>query len=314
MASGRSIDVKRLLQALAIRVQHKGGGEYWARCPFQGHNERTGSWSIRDKEGDPKHGWHHCFGCDRNGGPVDLVMMRMNVSYGFARDWLEERGLWNDKPFSFEVRLEKKHAATNRFVLPDDVKGCGNLVTWPRDAREFAIRRGLTIGQVEKWGIGYAVDSDFAGRIVIPIRDDRGELRNCSARSFRNHRIKYRSGERAKGADPGALFGSLHWPDNRHTVYVSEGALNALANERVGVEAIAALDGSALLSEHLLALGTFRRIMVVTDPDAAGDKVWKAFQGLARWKTIERVNLPPKTDSNDLEQDDPDRLRELLQL
>ena len=241
-------------------------------------------------------------------------MMRMDVSYGFARDWLDERGLWNEKPFSFEVKLTRRHAVTNSYALPDGVEDLGSLVTWFEPARSFAIKRGISIAQVERWGIGYSRKGELAGRIVIPIVDDKGTLRNHSARSFRNHRIKYLSGRKANGADPGALFGSYHWPDNRRTVYISEGALNALANERVGADAVASLDGSALLSSHLLALGTFKRIVAVTDPDTAGDKVWKALQPLARWKPIERVNLPKKTDSNDLEQSDPDRLRSMLGL
>lgn len=314
MAQGRSIDVKRLLKALAIKATHKGGGEYWARCPFKGHNERTGSWSIHDKEGSGKHGFHHCFGCGRNGGPIDLVMMRMDVSYGFARDWIEERCLWNDKPFSFEVKLAHHHAPTDAFELPEGVTALGGMTQWAPPAREFAIKRGLSIDQVARWGIGYAPTGVLAGRVVCPVRDDRGVLRNLSARSYRNHRIKYLSGKRDEGADPGVVFGSYHWPDERDTVYVSEGVLNALANERVGARAVAALDGSELLSEHLLALGTFARIIVVTDNDKAGDKAWKKFQGLARWKPVERVNLPKKVDSNDLERSDPDKLRELLGL
>lgn len=315
MAQGRSVDVKRLLKALAIKATHKGGGEYWARCPFKGHNERTGSWSIRDKEGHPKHGLHHCFGCGREGGPIDLVMLRMDVSYGFARDWIEERGLWNEKPFSFEVELVRRHAPTDVFELPEGVTALGKLTQWSPPAREFAINeRGLTIDQVARWGAGYAPTGTLAGRIVFPTRDDQGRLRNFSARSYRGHRIKYLSGKRDEGADPGVVFGSYHWPDDRDTVFVSEGVLNALANERAGARAVAALDGSELLSEHLLALGTFKRIIVVTDNDKAGDKAWKKFQGLARWKPIERVNLPKGSDSNDLEQEDPDHLRSLLGL
>jgi hypothetical protein len=45
------------------------GNKFKACCPLPGHNDKTPSWNI-----DPETGYWKCWGCDRYGGLVGLVM------------------------------------------------------------------------------------------------------------------------------------------------------------------------------------------------------------------------------------------------
>lgn len=301
------IDVPRLLQVLKIDAERRGQ-ELWARCPHPGHEEKDSSWKIVDDPGGKWHGLSKCFGCGESGGPARLVASIKGVSCSTAQWWIEQKGLDGDRPVVLRVRVEVEQDDTRSFVLPPTVRGVGALAVWPRPFRRFADRRGLTDEQVARWGIGYAASGKLAYRVVFPIFDDSGRLLSYSARDITGEaRAKYLTASRREGADPDAVFGAKHWPAPgwRQTVYVTEGVLNALAVERVvdgeaAGEGLGALDGSDLRPGQVIALSTFRRVVVLSDPDLAGDKLASAIATLGRWRELVRVGLPEGEDANSL--------------
>ena len=99
---------------------------------------------------------------------------------------------------------------------------------------------------------------------------------------------------------------------------VCEGAFNALAVERVwpgaedreaahawGLPAVAAIGGSVLRPMHALKLAAFREVLVLTDPDHAGEKVALELAGaLGRHVVVKRVTLAPGTDADSIPGED----------
>jgi DNA primase len=293
----KAVDVRALLMALGLDAKREG--DLWkARCP--NHSEKTPSWTIIDRPGDEKHGLHHCFGCEFNGTAVKLVSHVTGLSMPGAIDWINERAMGRSAPIS---RIVVEHAPlTGRvFEFPREV--CFDpLDAWVRPAREYLLKRHITREQVERWHIGYAVDGRLAGRIVIPVFDSRGRPASYMARTFVDHPRRYMGPDEAKERpDLGAVFGEQHWPqiDLRGVIIVTEGAINGLACERVSKLPIAALAGSSIRLTHLMKIATFKRVLILTDPDPAGDKAADEISGaLSRHATTLRVRLPVGMDAD----------------
>jgi DNA primase len=272
----RDVDVPRLLARLGIDARRKGR-DLWARCPHRAHEDRSPSWHMRDSPGH-KHGAHHCFSCAFGGSPNDLVAHVLGLSWREAEAWLTEQPGAVDRrplPRESEVRL----ILPARFRLPAGVE-VAPLESWPSFARRYIEARGIPDWQVARWGVGYAVGGTLGGRVVFVKRRHTGEVGGYSARTFSDAAKRYDEPSAWARAVPGLLFGEEHWPERsiraREAVLVAEGCINALACERIATDPfpfVAAMSGSELhpiAAEKLTAWGV---VVVVSDPDAAGDKL-----------------------------------------
>lgn len=311
------VDVPRTLKALGIKFEELGD-EIWACCPYPDHNEDTPSWSIKSDANHAKYGSHHCFGCGRGGGPVDLVMESVGLSgYGAARDWILKRKLTLDgvAPLSIEVRL-RRAGVRKELDAPKHV--IESYSRWTTNAKRYAAKRGLTAEQIERWGIGCVALGPLAGRLYFPIRDRNGILLSYTARDYTGEarsRYKEPRGKGEEGAHPSAVFGEEYWPEDTSEaeLILCEGALNALACERVGARHVGALYGSDLHRSQLLKLQRFGSIVIASDLDKAGNKMArKLYASFARWRPVRRIAFPGGMDPNDVERKDPNQLKELL--
>lgn len=328
--------VQRVLERLGI-VGNMRARRFWAQCP-QGEKHESGldkhpSWMVRID--GARGGQHHCFTCKFGGSLVDLVMKTRDIGFPAARSWIEEvtQGVAEHDPVSKVIwKTLPLHAKT--FRLPDEVR-FQPLDKWVTGARRYAEQRGITAEQVERFGIGYAVEGRLAGRIVIVTRNTQGHPSNYTGRDFTGAEQRYMNATTEEKPDLGVLFGEHLWPEPyaRETVIVTEGALNALAVERAlgndmhgagaapdvhvvaeydvhGTERLAAaelagLGGSAVHVIHYGKLATFKRVIVLTDPDAAGDACALELQGnLGRHCITTRCRLRNGTDAASLSREE----------
>jgi len=295
------VDVPDLLTRLGIDAVQKGE-HWWARCPF--HEDSKPSWRIRDQADHPMHGKHHCFACEGGGSAVWLVMHMLGMEARPASTWIAS-GKQVEAKVKLDLQVVMRARKSYGFELPP-----GAVVApfdrWPAIAHNYAIERNLTEYQVDRWGLGYAREGRLRGRLVIPIRDGLGRLRSYTARSWGNADRKYLEPRTEEGADKTAVFGEEHWPEDRDSVVLCEGALNALAVERAILMTerpieVAALEGSQFLPGHVMRVGTFPRIYVAADPDKAGDKLRLALRGLSRWCELKQLVFPHGFDACDVE-------------
>lgn len=309
----RQVDVVRMLQLLNITDWRDRNGELWACCPFPDHNENTPSWSIKEETGV-----HYCQGCHRGGGAVELVRRMLDLAaWSSAFEWVESKGLFLDGALPLEVRLDVTTPSLGRvaFEVPADIR-FKPLAEWVTPAKRYALERGLTAEQVDRWGLGYAAGGFYSGRIILPTRNRAGEVISLSGRAWsKDKRPKYLNPRSTVGFDAGAIFGEQFWPPipTRCTLVLCEGELNALACERVGAAYVGALGGSQLEKEQVLKLSQFATVILAVDIDRAGTEIAEQLRAtLIRWKRVQRVPFPDKRDPADLALEDPDLLKELL--
>lgn len=303
------VDVPALLARLGIRGERRGRA-LWAPCPY--HEEKEPSWSIIDDVSGSKHGYHHCFGCKEGGGPVALVMQVVGLETPKeAREWLGGASVERVAE-EVSVRFEQGRSLRPEFVLPQGVV-TAPLGEWVTPARRYAEERGVTPAQVEQWGIGYAVTGRLGGRLVFPVRTAVGRLISYTARTYVGAVKRYLEPGSDEWPDKAAVFGEEWWPEARVVVVVTEGALDGLAVQRAAGLPFGAVYGSELLPGHLARLATFDAVVIASDPDPAGDKLFAAIDGAMRARArVSRARLPAKVDPCKLERMNPGALREVI--
>jgi DNA primase len=311
--------VERVLGRLGIEAKRQGR-EWLARCPSKGHDDQNPSWRIRDDEGGEKDGYHRCWPCSFEGGLVELVKEVLGLKSREAKEWLA-----SDAPAPIAPSYVELRSVPRGFRLPPGVE-IGPLERWPSPVRRYAASRHITPAQVERWGLGYALEGRLQGRLVLPVRDRAGIPRGYTARAFQGQARRYLEPEAWEGADQGTLFGEQHWGcctgATAGPLIVVEGALNALAVERAMaqpdsegcrgiVPCVAATRGSKLSAAAALKLSGFSTVITATDPDDAGDKLADEIAWVLARQGVrcERARLPAGVDADEV---GPALLRDLL--
>ena len=313
------VNVRRVLGRLGITVAEERRGELWARCPNRSHeSESTDNWSINTKTGR-----HSCFVCGTRGSVEGLVAVVLGLTGEWdggatsAAEWLAGEAEAEPKeelPPRFEV--ESRVGVVRLFRLPFEVV-VAPLGDWPEPPRRYLLKeRGIPASQVDRWGFGYAAGGKLAGRVVIVIRDGEGVPANYMARSFSGSGRKYLYAAKEERADFDVMFGEEHWPvqrADRGIVLVAEGALKAIALERVSGLPVAALGGNRVRPLHAVKLSTFRRVVYVRDAGEAGEEAWlDVLAALGRHSEVAGVSLPTEEDADALARRDVTALREAL--
>jgi len=313
------INVPELLSSLGIGFKRQGR-ELWASCPYPGHDrDKTPSWSIVD--GGDRNGYNHCFGCGASGGALDLILEVVGLSdYKAAANWAAERGLDIDGAEQLDVALVIRSPRSNRKAELLEPRGMisGSLAAWPTPARRYAIDRGLSAEQVQRWDLRCAVDGDLAGRLWIPTRDAAGKLLDWTARSWCGEDLRYKSAP--GGGLPGSIFGEQHWPElaarATQEIVICEGAFDALACERAGARNVAGLSGVSRYDRWTcMKIAGWGSIVIAVDPDDAGDRVAELLEMLGRdprARSVQRAELPRGVDCDALWRQDREALMRLL--
>lgn len=152
------LTVQAVGNLLGIKLPAKG----MARCPFTGHNDDTPSFEVRQRG----YRWI-CYGCDKAGGAIDLVMAYHGKSFPEAKRWLAEKnGLGNPvlrqkssqtgrqyKSAPLQHRLEPENPAQ---VPPDHALYAALLERAPlrKTGADYLRGRGLSETILSRFGIG----------------------------------------------------------------------------------------------------------------------------------------------------------------
>lgn len=293
-----------VLEALGIQIASRRGPRGWAHCPYH-RSEQPTTFFVRLR--GPRAGQAHCFSCKKGGTLIDLVKHVRRCKYDEAKKFIESVGEGFQPPRArVSVVRRPPMLGRSRFKMPSEVI-FDKLSKWISGPQQYALSRGIDQEEVDVFKIGYAVDGPLAGRVVIPWINQAQVFCGYSARTFVGDEPKYKTPKETDNADFSVMVGEHLWPSSNHRrgiVAVTEGALNGFAIRRVmkGTDIhFAALGGSEVNPVHLVKLATFALVLVMTDPDPAGDRAAEVIKAsLGRHTPTRRVRLPDERDALDV--------------
>lgn len=268
----------------------KQGRNYFGLCPF--HGENTPSFSVSsDKQ------IFHCFGCGAGGNVFTFLMELENISFQEAAVKLAEKtnielqisspSFGKEKKVSDEIQeMINAHELLSKFyhhLLVNTKEG--------QDALEYLLNRGFTRESIDKFQIGYSLNSwdfvykfltkrdfkpewmekagliikrerdgsyfdRFRDRIMFPIFDRNGKTIAFSGRSLgANNEPKYLNSPETAIFNKSKILYNFHLARasirKLQTAILFEGFADVISADRSGVENGIATMGTALTDEHI---------------------------------------------------------------
>lgn len=288
----------------------KQGRNYFGLCPF--HGENTPSFSVSaDKQ------IYHCFGCGAGGNVFSFLMEIEGYSFQEAALKLAEKAGLNldleiaspgKKNKSIPPQLQQMFDAHNllskfyHHLLVNTKEG--------QHALEYLQKRGFTLESIEKFQIGYALDSwDFVGkfltkkdfqpalleqagliirreqdgsyfdrfrdRIMFPIIDQHGNTIAFSGRTLGAGEPKYLNSPETAIFNKSKILYNFHHarPAIRklQQAILFEGFADVIAADRSGIENGIATMGTSLTEAHVSLLKkNVQSVIICYDSDSAG--------------------------------------------
>jgi len=317
----------------------RAGREWKACCPF--HNEKTPSFTINDEKG-----FYHCFGCGAHGDAIRFLTDARGLPFMDAvKELAAKAGMDVPAPDP-----QAKERAERTASLTDVMAACQKWFAEQLNAidgasaREYLKRRGISAGQVARFGIGLAPDSRnalkralaslgedklietgmliqpeeggkesydrFRGRLMIPIRDQRGRVIAFGGRILGEGEPKYLNSPDTPLFDKGRTLYNIDraGPASRQAkrLIVVEGYMDVIGLDRAGIAEVAAPNGTAVTEAQLERMWRLDPAPILCfDGDAAGKKAairaaLRALPHLGPERTLRFVELPAGQDPDDL--------------
>jgi DNA primase len=337
------LDELRLRTALSALVGRtlklqRAGREWKACCPF--HKEKTPSFYVNDEKG-----FWHCFGCGVHGDAIRWLTDARGLPFMDAvKELADAAGMEVPAP---DPRSQQK--AERAAGLYDVVEAAqrwfeeqlGGLEG--AEARAYLEKRGITDATRRRFGFGFAPDARnklrgalkdlgheklieagllvqpederepydrFRGRLMFPIRDQRGRVIGFSGRILGAGEPKYLNSPDTPLFDKGRTLFNLDKaaPAAREAkrVLVVEGQMDVIALAQAGIgEAVAPL-GTAVTEAQLGLLWRMSPSPILCfDGDSAGQKAavraaLRALPAVGPGRSLGFVTLPAGQDPDDL--------------
>lgn len=302
----------------------KAGKDWKGLCPF--HPDKNPSFNV-----SPRTQTYRCWSCGEKGDIFDWVMKTENVEFREALQILAKYAgveLRERNPGERSAKLKMQAAMEEALAFFSEA------LSKSSQARAYCDERGLDHDVRARWELGYApevgdalanhlkrkgfvlaeckslflVEPDstggyydkFRGRLMFPIRDERGDLVAFGGRVLGDGLPKYiNSSDTPIYRKSRVLYGLFQSKDAiskaRRAVLV-EGYLDAIACHRAGVPTAIASLGTAMSEDHAKLLKRWcDEVSVLYDADEAGQKAAaRAAEILAPEGLRVRIALMPK--------------------
>lgn len=321
-----------IVPLIQSRIQlKKKGHEYLASCPF--HQDKTPSFTVSEKKQ-----FYYCFGCGAHGNAIGFLMGYDQLDFLTAVETLatqagmampaqfehhEDHRAYHDLMAQCMTLYAKQlnHPTAQAFCkarqIPPDVATRFKLGMAP-DAWYF-LKQALpkhgqhtqaliTLGMLMPAKGEKAPYDRFRGRMMFPIRSDRGQVLAFGGRCFGDQQPKYLNSPETpifhKRQTLYGIYEAKQQCQQLSQLLVVEGYMDVVALASHGIHHAVATLGTAITSGHLQQLFKHCHALVFCfDGDLAGRK--------AAWKACE-LSLPFMHDGRQVaflflpEKEDPD--------
>ena len=317
----------------------KAGREFKACCPF--HQEKTPSFTVNDEKG-----FYHCFGCGAHGDAIRFLTDARGMQFMDAvKELAAKAGIEVPAPDP-RARDQAERTASLTDVMgavqswfAEQLQGVDGGA-----ARDYLAKRGIDAATVARFGIGLAPqgrsrlksalahlgeealietgmlikpDEDggesydrFRGRLMIPIRDQRGRVIAFGGRILGDGEPKYLNSPETVLFDKGHTLYNIDraGPASRAAkrLIVVEGYMDVIALDRAGIAEVVAPNGTAVTEAQLERLWRLDPAPILCfDGDAAGRKAavraaLRALPHIGPERTLKFVELPAGQDPDDV--------------
>ena len=282
----QAVSLEAVLHYYQVPVRRNGPHQLESRCPIH-RGQRDDS--FRASLGKNV---FQCFACQAGGDVLDFVAAMERCSIRQAALCLQR---W------FSIRVPDPCPALRSARAGERVRekeGCNRplpfALTGVDPSHRYLVERGIDRATAVEFGVGfYAGPGLLSGRIVIPIRNARGQRVAYAGRALDGKEPKYKLPAGFRKAwelfnlDRAAATGG-------QSVIVVEGYFDCLRVHRAGLGWVVALMGSSLSVEQENALlERFDRVILLLDGDAAGRAASRVIAArLSGRCLVEGVHLP----------------------
>lgn len=304
-----------------VALKPEGGGKYKGLCPF--HDDSNPSFTV-----SPEYGSYKCWACNEAGDAFSFVMKLEKLDFRGALEYLARRAGLEMPTYGRQQRGPKRDEqlaalewASEQFVnaLWEGVVG--------EAARDYFRGRDYSDETIEQWGLGFHPESwtylidrarnnfslevldaarlikksersgdwldQFVGRVMFPIRNDRGQIVAFGGRVLPSDSAGNASSESgAKRPERGPkylnssdspyfskqkiLYGldiAKHHLETAGRAIVVEGYTDCITLHQHGITNAVGVLGTALTEHHARLLKRFtNQVVLIFDGDAAGQK------------------------------------------
>ena len=209
------VSISQVLEAYGVSGLSKSGDKLRGKCPIHGgHNRRQFVVWPESSPGGAGGSWR-CFGsCQRSGDMIQLVALLQGISnFEAAHEIAERFGLEQNhsqkqtrkqtqsKPAAKRSAMakralgeEREDEAQEQKERPPSNQPPEKLrpLTYLQSDHPFLLKRGILSDTAEYFGVGYAAKGTMAGRIAIPVHDEKGRLLAYAGAATKNHQKDWR--------------------------------------------------------------------------------------------------------------------------
>ena len=293
----------------------RAGQRYKAPCPF--HQEKTASFMVYPE----RQSWH-CYGACSSGGDVFTFVMQIeNIDFSETLQRLSQQaGIVlsehnNNNPqkaildinedlnaFFKELLLSNQGSETRKYLsnrgISEDSISTFELGYSPKDGTgglKYLTNKGIDLAVLVEAGVVRKNDQGeyrdwFRGRLIIPIRNSKGELSGFGSRSIDNSIPKYLNSSKTAIFDKGTILYGLNLAKKSARtdgLVIVEGYIDAIIAHQNQFANVVASMGTALTVEQVSEVRKVTdKVVMALDPDVAGQQAtlrslassWDVFQ------------------------------------
>ena len=252
-------------------------------CPFCNHTKPK----LEVNFSENKKGYNpwHCWVCGKKGTRISTLFKQLKASadkFTELYKLVEEEKEYNTQEKQINLKLPDNFKPIN--FNSKDLIG--------KKAWNYLKNRGITIGDVEKYNLGYCEYGNYSNMIIIPSYDENGKLNYFTGRSFEKEPYKkYKNPEASRNIIPFELFINWNLP-----LVLCEGPFDAIAIKRNAIPLLGSNVQGSLMKK--IVTSTVKKIYIALDSDALKKALKYAEEFINEGKKVYMVELQGKDPSD----------------
>lgn len=306
----KSGSLSKVIEASDVKLR-RVGYEFVTQCPW--HDDTNPSLTINDNKG-----FCFCHVCRGGGDVISYLQQRFGLHFQEAA---ERAASILEVPFELDNE-DPEETARRRRERQQAIEALGReqarykaMLRDPKASRirQIILDRGLSREAAVEFGLGFAPDGFFAGRITIPIYNHRNELIGFSGRATRlDQDAKYKNSSDSSLFQKKQIvfneFRGLEAAREAGSLVFVEGHLDVVSMWQAGIRNVVAIQGTGTPDPLVLKrlCRSVKNFVLCFDGDAGGIKATELFlatagpMALAGELSINVVSLPDGQDPDEV--------------